>query len=101
MEKTSFPYQLENELIGKLISVGGADWATHGVSERGFSNSLNLQHRSEHIILTGYNYAQLYRLAENLCDILRENKRVQDILIETPGYENQEDEVYMGYKKTI
>lgn len=99
VEKTSFPYQLENELIGKLISVGGADWATHGVSERGFSNSLNLQHRSEHIILTGYNYAQLYRLAENLCDILRENKRVQDILIETPGYENQEDEVYMGYKK--
>lgn len=99
VENTGFPYQLENELIGKLISLGGADWATHGVSERGFSNSLNLQHRSERIVLKGYNYAQLYRLAENLCDALRLNKRVQDILIETPGYENQEDEVYMGYKK--
>ena len=36
---------LENQVIGKLISIGGADWSTYGVNPRGFSNSLNLQYR--------------------------------------------------------
>ena len=33
---TSFPYVLESKVIGKVISIGGADWSTYGVSERGF-----------------------------------------------------------------
>lgn len=98
-EKSSFPYVLENELIGKLVTIGGAEWSTYGISERGFSNALNLQHRSERLVLTGYNYTQLYRLAEDLCRNLQQNKRVQDIMIETPGHEDQEDESYMVYYK--
>ena len=98
-ERSSFPYVLENELIGELVTIGGVEWSTYGISERGFSNALNLQHRSERLVLTGYNYTQLYRLAEDLCGYLQQNKRVQDILIETPGYENQEDESYMEYNK--
>ena len=38
----SFPYVLENQIIGKQISVGGANWTTFGVSERGFCNSPQL-----------------------------------------------------------
>ena len=53
---TSFPYVLESKVIGKVISIGGADWSTYGVSERGFSNSLNLQYRSNRIEIAGYNY---------------------------------------------
>ena len=98
-EKSSFPYVLENELIGKLVTIGGAEWSTYGISERGFSNALNLQHRSERLVLTGYNYTQLYRLAEELCRNLQQNKRVQDVMIETPGHEDQEDESYMEYNK--
>ena len=98
-KKNSFPYVLENKVIGKVISIGGADWSTSGVSERGFSNSLNLQYRSNRIELVGYNYDQLYRIAEDMCDEMRKNNRVVDLAIETPGHENQEDELYMRYDK--
>ena len=96
---TAFPYLLENKVIGKVISIGGADWSTSGVSDRGFSNSLNLQYRSNRLELVGYNYDRLYRMAEEMCDVMRRNSRVTDISIETPGHENQEDELYMRYDK--
>lgn len=92
-----FPYSLENKVIGQLINIGGADWSTYGVSERGFSNSLNLAYRSNRIEITGYNYERLYRYAEEMSEQLKKNPRVQDIIIETPGHENQEDEIYMVY----
>lgn len=98
-KETSFPYDLEHKVIGRMISIGGADWSTSGVSRRGFSNSLNLQYRSNHIDLTGYNYDRLYRLAEDICDYMRKNSRVVDLIIETPGHEHQEDEFYMRYNK--
>lgn len=95
----SFPYSLENKVIGQLISIGGADWSTHGVSERGFSNSLNLAYRSHRIEIAGYNYDRLYRFAEEMSADLAKNPRVQDLIIETPGHENQEDELLMIYDK--
>lgn len=98
-QKKGFPYLLENKVIGQLISLGGADWSTYGVSERGFSNALNLAYRSHHIDITGYNYDRLYRFAEDMSRRLQENPRVQDIIIETPGHENQEDELFMTYDK--
>ena len=98
-QHTSFPYLLENKVIGKVISIGGADWSTSGVSERGFSNSLNLQYRSNRIEIAGYNYDRLYRIAENMCEAMKQNNRVVDLTIETPGHENQEDEFYMKYDK--
>lgn len=95
---TSFPYVLENKVIGKVITIGGADWSTYGISQRGFSNALNLQHRNDRIVVSGYNYDQLYRLAENICDYMKGNSRVQDLIIETPGREMEEDEFYMRYQ---
>ena len=96
---TSFPYQLENKVIGKVISIGGADWSTSGISERGFSNSLNLQYRANRIEIAGYNYDRLYRIAEDMCEVMKQNSRVVDLTIETPGHENQEDEFFMKYDK--
>lgn len=94
---TAAPYQVENRVIGRVIGIGGADWSTYGVSQRGFSNSLNLQYRSNRIEMAGYNYDRLYRYAQDLCDLLSQNPRAVDITIETPGYENQEDEYYVRY----
>ncbi len=94
-----FPYMLENKVIGQLVTLGGADWSTYGVSDRGFSNSLNLAYRSHRIEIAGYNYDHLYRYAEEMSAMLGNNPRVQDIVIETPGHENQEDELYMVYDK--
>ena len=82
---------------GRVIGIGGADWSTYGVSQRGFSNSLNLQYRSNSIEMTGYNYDRLYRFAQDLCDLLRQNPRAVDVAIVTPGHENQEDEYYVRY----
>lgn len=99
--QTSFPYLLENKVIGKVISIGGADWSTSGVSERGFSNSLNLQYHGNRIEIAGYNYDRLYWIAEDICETMRKNSRVVDLTIETPGHENQEDEFYMRYNKEL
>jgi multidrug efflux pump subunit AcrB len=100
-QHTSFPYLIENKVIGKVISIGGADWSTYGVSERGFSNSLNLQYRSNSINISGYNYDRLYRIAEEMCEVMKQNSRVVDLTIETPGHENQENEFYMRYNKEL
>jgi len=96
-QRTSFPYLLENKVIGKLITIGGADWSTYGVSDRGFSNSLNLQYRSNNIEIAGYDYDRLYRFAEDMCKKMSTNPRVQDLCIQTPGHENQEEELFMEY----
>ena len=97
--QTSFPYILENKVISKVITIGGADWSTSGISERGFSNSLNLQYRAHKIEISGYNYDRLYRIAEDMCREMGRNNRVTDLAIETPGHRNQEDELYMRYDK--
>lgn len=93
----NFPYMLENRVIGKVITIGGADWATYGVSERGFSNSLNLQHRTSNIEIAGYDYERLFRFAEDMCREMQRNNRIVDLAIVTPKYERQEDEFFMDY----
>ena len=95
--KSGFPYMLENEVIGKLISIGGADWSTYGVNPRGFSNALNLQYRSERIDIAGYDYDQLYRYATDMVEYLQQRGRVIDIAIVIPDQREGEDEYFMVY----
>ncbi|MCD8385382.1 MAG: efflux RND transporter permease subunit [Bacteroidales bacterium] len=97
-QTTGFPYLLESRVIGQLIDIGGADWATWGVSDRGFSNSLNLAHRFQSILITGYNYSRLCRIAEEMMADLGRNPRITDLAVLTPGYELQEDELYLTYQ---
>lgn len=94
-----FPFLLESRVIGKVITIGGADWATSGVSERGFSNSLNLQYRANRIEIAGYDYERLYRFAEDMVEEMQKNRRVTDLAIVTPGHEEQEDEFFMAYDR--
>lgn len=96
---SGFPFLLESRVIGKVITIGGADWATSGVSERGFSNSLNLQYRANRIEIAGYDYERLYRFAEEMVEEMRKNRRVTDLAIVTPGHEEQEDEFFMAYDR--
>ena len=98
-EKGAFPYYLENMVIGEILSIGGADWSTRGVSERGFSNSLRMGYRSHRIQIAGYNYNLLYKYAEDIFDMLKSNKRVTDVMIETPGGGDAVDELYMDFNR--
>ena len=96
---TGFPYMLENKVIGKLMSIGGIDWSTYGVSERGFSNSLHFVYRSNYLQIAGYDYMRLYAFAEDIYRELRRNPRVYDLVIHTPGQEDQPNEFYVEYDK--
>ena len=97
---TSLPYLVENRVIARLIRIGGADWSTYGVSQMGFSNSLNLQHRSHRLMLTGYNFDRLCRYASDLCRYVAGNPRVRDVAIEVPGHRSEEKELYLDYDRT-
>ena len=81
-----FPSILESQVIGEALNIGGVDWATYGVSERGFSNSLNLDHKSHSIEFTGYNYDELYRYAERISKLIENNNRAADVSIEDGSY---------------
>lgn len=75
-EQSAFPFLLKSEVESKAVSLGGMDWSVYGVG-KGFNNSLNTDYRSSHILLTGYNFDQLYRYAEILEKKLLENSRVE------------------------
>ncbi len=75
-EKSSFPFLLKSQVESKAISLGGMDWRIYGVG-KGFSNALNMDYKNSHILLTGYNYDQLYKYAEQLEEKLLENPRVE------------------------
>lgn len=96
-EKGYFPYYLESMVIGELLNIGGADWSTSGVSPRGFSNSINLTYRSRSMTVSGYNYEVLYAYAEHLCDMLSQNQRVQDLIVENGRNTSGADELYMHF----
>ncbi|WP_251619682.1 efflux RND transporter permease subunit [Odoribacter lunatus] len=74
-ENSSFPVMLKDILIAKANDLGGADWSIYGIGQ-GFSNALGSGYKSNQIRLTGYNYDMLYAFAEQLCDTLKQNKRV-------------------------
>lgn len=96
---SSAPFMIEQEVISKLIGIGGADWSTYGVSQMGFSNSLNLQHRENRIWVTGYNYDHVNRYAEDLSKMLMHNTRVRDLVVKVPDRELGNEELFMDYDK--
>jgi len=78
-ENGSFPYYLNNMVINKSNEYGGVEgWGVYGITERGFSNSLDLDRKSNIIKLTGYNFEMLYGFAEDLLEDISKNKRVSN-----------------------
>lgn len=98
-QQTSAPFRVEQEVIAKAMGIGGCDWAVYGVSPMGFSNSLDLQHRSNRIHIAGYNYDHLNRYADELGRMLCRNTRVRDLIVKAPDREVGEDELHMDYNR--
>ena len=73
---TPFPSELKSEVISLAIGYGGATWSVTGVDDRYFNNDVVTSRPSNTIILSGYNYDDLYRYADILVDRLGENRRV-------------------------
>lgn len=76
-EKSSFPYLLKSEVEQFVNSLGGMESSVYGVG-RAFSNALSLDYKDNHILLTGYNYYQLYGYAEELEKDLLKHERVKN-----------------------
>lgn len=99
----AFPQYLELQVIREALTIGGVDWNTAGVGEKGFSNSLSLGTKSSRIGLSGYNYDYLYKYAEMVAEKVKKNKRVTDVGIELGGsgdfreQDNLTDEMYIKY----
>ncbi|HYQ55977.1 MAG TPA: efflux RND transporter permease subunit, partial [Draconibacterium sp.] len=83
-EYSSFPFLLKSQLESKAISLGGMDWSVSGVG-KGFNNSLGMDRKSNHILLTGYNYDQLYAYTQQLEETMLLNERVKDTEINSTG----------------
>ncbi|RPH29669.1 MAG: efflux RND transporter permease subunit, partial [Bacteroidales bacterium] len=103
-QNTGFPYTLKGQVISKALELGGGSWGVFGFGD-GFSNNINEGTGSYFIQTLGYNYDQLYGLAEKLKEKLKQNPRVKEVYIvpKRTWYkpDNAEFVVSMNSKKSI
>ena len=101
-ENSSFPFLLKSQMESKAISLGGMDWGIYGVG-KGFSNALNMDYKNSHILLTGYNYNQVYNYAEQLQEKLLTNPRVDntEITSSQSWYSATRYEYYLQVEKEL
>ena len=78
-EKTGFPLQLKAQVMAKAADLGGATWSVYGINDQFFNNNVGaVSYKGERIVLTGYNYDDLYRFARQSADHLSGNPRVSE-----------------------
>src|SRR5690625_7198552 len=75
-EKSGFPYWLKDELTTFAVSSGSADFRILGVGDA-FDNVLPGESVSTHIILTGYNYYQIWSFALAFHTMNSNNTRIR------------------------
>lgn len=78
---SGYPYQLKAEVVSRAISIGGGSWSVYGLADMGFSNEVNETAGSYRIKLSGYNYDELMAWAERTRDLLMQERRIQEVLI--------------------
>jgi Cation/multidrug efflux pump len=78
IENTIFPQTLKTNVINKAQDFGGANWRVYGLDEIGFSNYIGEAYKYHRIIITGYNYDDLYKYCLNLVNSIKHNPRVKD-----------------------
>jgi multidrug efflux pump subunit AcrB len=81
-QRGAFPHLLKNQLITKALELGGGSWAVHGVGD-GFSNDVRERAGTNRIKLLGYNYDELQKLALVMQDSLLQNRRIQEVTIDS------------------
>lgn len=79
-QKSSFPYLLKSNLIGKSLELGGGSWGVYGVGD-GFSNDVRENAGSYRVSMYGYNYDELSAWAEVFKSRLLEHRRIKEVSI--------------------
>lgn len=80
-QRSGFPYTLKANMTGKAMQLGGGSWTIYGLQDQGFSNDVRENAGSYHIKMYGYNYDELYALAEKLKLQLLSHRRIKEVLI--------------------
>ena len=75
-----FPYQLKSRLESMAVDMGSGDFQVFGVG-RGFDNELRGARLSTHLRMLGYNYDQLWKVAEIARKNLLQHVRIQKVFI--------------------
>lgn len=100
---TDYPALLEEAMINLTIDIGGANWNTSGISDTGYSSTPSFAQRKHRISISGYNYNQLYRIAEDVVEIMEKNDSVRDIEIQNGNVRRSStsvvDEMYINYDR--
>lgn len=79
-QQTGFPYQLKDELTSFAISAGSADFRVWGVGDA-FNNVLPGERVSTHIVLSGFNFDQIWALARSSKELLELHPRIKKVYI--------------------
>jgi multidrug efflux pump subunit AcrB len=94
-ENTGFPYQLRSNVISQALQIGGGSWSVYGLEDQGFSNDVREMAGSMRVKLSGYNYDDLYILADSLKNKMLGHRRIKEVLINSQ-YANYKDD-YVEY----
>ena len=79
VENTSFPVELKGRVISKAADLGGASWSVYGINDQAFSNNvMAASYKGQRIVVTGYNYDDLYRYCRASVERLARNPRVSE-----------------------
>lgn len=80
-ELKGFPYQLKNKVITKALELGGGSWGVYGVNDQGFNNDVRESAGNMQVKLLGYNYDELYSVADTLKNRLLSYRRIPEVTI--------------------
>ena len=78
---TGYPYKLESDVISKALTLGGGSWSVYGLENMGFNNDVRESTGSSRIKITGYNYDDLMKYAEEIRDTLLAYNRIKEVAL--------------------
>lgn len=80
-QRTGYPYRLKSDVISKALTLGGGSWSVYGLEDQGFNNDVRESAGSSRIKVTGYNYDDLMKYAEEIRDSLLTYKRIKEVTL--------------------
>lgn len=100
-QQGGFPYTLKANMISKALQLGGGDWSIYGLQDQGFSNSVRESAGTFRVKMYGYNYDELYGLAEKLKEKLLSHRRIKEVTLgsEFSWWKDDYQEFYFNLNK--
>ena len=80
-QHSGYPYRLKSDVISKALTLGGGSWSVYGLEDQGFNNDVRESAGSSRIKISGYNYDDLMKYAEEIRDSLLTYKRIKEVTL--------------------